>query len=97
MTESITVPNIIGKEMISSLRFPDSEVLATHEAITRRRAELERALALGNLEHSKIKIIFEDEENVYQVETTVWGLTDSRVILKQGNVIPIQRIHIVRL
>jgi hypothetical protein len=26
-------------------------------------------------------------------DTTVWGLTEERVILKQGVVIPIERIH----
>jgi hypothetical protein len=27
------------------------------------------------------------------VETTIWGVTDNRVILKQGVVIPVNRIH----
>ena len=97
MFESITIPHLINKEMIPNLRFPDTEVLNSAESIMNRRSELERALALGNLEHGKIKLIFEDEESIYQVETTVWGLTDKRVILKQGIVIPIQRIHIVKV
>lgn len=97
MTESITIPHLINKEMIPNLRFPDTEVLSAADSIAKRRIELERALALGNLEHGKIKLIFEDDDCVYQVETTVWGLTDKRVILKQGIVIPIQRIHIVRV
>ena len=97
MTESLTIPQVISKEMIANLRFPESEVLITADSIIRRRKELERALALGNLEHSKIKILFEDDESVKQVETTVWGLTDKRVILKQGVVIPIHRIHVVTI
>ena len=97
MFESITIPHLINKEMIPNLRFPDSEVLNSADSIIERRSELERALTLGNLEHGKIKLIFEDEESIYQVETTVWGLTDKRVILKQGIVIPIQRIHIVKV
>ena len=97
MFESITIPHLINKEMIPNLRFPDSEVLNSTDSIIERRSELERALTLGNLEHGKIKLIFEDEESIYQVETTVWGLTDKRVILKQGIVIPIQRIHIVKI
>ncbi|HEY6160928.1 MAG TPA: hypothetical protein VI112_06885 [Bacteroidia bacterium] len=97
MTESLTIPQIISKEMITNLKFPDNEVLSEQDAIRKRRTDLERALALGNLEHHKIKIVFEDQESVKQVETTVWGLTDKRVILKQGIVIPIQRIHIVNV
>lgn len=86
-------PVSIEKENISGLKFPDTEVLASKEEIKNRFANLERALKLGNLEHNKIKIIFEDSEGVKQVNTTVWGVTDKRVILKQGVVIPIHRIH----
>ena len=96
MTDSLTIPQIISKEMLANLRFPEAEVLNAPESISKRRTELERALTLGNLEHSKVRIIFEDDEHVKQVETTVWGLTEFRVILKQGMVIPIHRIHLVR-
>jgi hypothetical protein len=87
----------IEKEMIGNLRFPSSEVLTHNHEIAERRNDLERALSLGNLEHSKIRIYFEDEDSCKMVETTVWGVTDKRVILKQGVVIPISRIHSVRL
>ena len=84
---------IIEKENIPQLVFPNEEVLQDSEAINQRFSDLNRALSLGNLEHSKIKIYFEDDQSRKVVETTVWGLTDLRVILKQGNVIPINRIH----
>lgn len=83
----------IEKEKIESLKFPNNEVLTDKELIKEREAELNRALALGNLEHSKIKIYFEDDISCKLVETTVWGVTDKRVILKQGTVIPINRVH----
>jgi hypothetical protein len=82
----------IEKENIANLSFPKSEVLNDVESIKQRFSDLNRALSLGNLEHSKIKIYFEDNQSKKVVETTVWGLTDQRVILKQGNVIPINRI-----
>ncbi len=88
-----TKPVKVEKEMISELKFPENEVLSSADAIKIRTASLERAMKLGNLEHNKIKIIFEDSEGVKQVETTVWGVTDKRVILKQGVVIPINRVH----
>ncbi len=86
-------PVLIEKENISGLKFPENDVLNSAEEIKNRYSNLERALKLGNLEHNKIKITFEDSEGLKQVNTTVWGVTDKRVILKQGVVIPIHRIH----
>jgi hypothetical protein len=83
----------IEKENITGLKFPEADVLNSKEDVKARFMDLERALKLGNLEHNKIKIIFEDSEGMKQVDTTVWGVTDKRVILKQGIVIPIHRIH----
>lgn len=87
----------IDKEKIESLKFPNSEVLTDKDAIKERESELNRALTLGNLEHTKIKIYFEDDMSKKIVETTVWGVTDKRVILKQGVVIPIHRVHKISL
>ena len=83
----------IEKENISGLKFPSNEVLNDTEKMNERASDLKRALSLGNLEQTKIKIYFEDENSHKVVETTVWGVTDKRVILKQGVLIPIHRIH----
>jgi hypothetical protein len=83
----------IEKERITALNFPPTDVLEDYDAIAQRQSELQRALSLGNLEHSKIRIYFEDSESKKVVETTVWGVTDNRVILKQGVNIPINRIY----
>jgi len=88
---------LIEKERIEDLKFPSHEVLQDAEKIKERRTELNRALSLGNLEHSKIRIYFEDDNSKKVVETTVWGVTDKRVILKQGVVIPIHRVHTVKI
>lgn len=82
----------IEKEHIGSLKFPNTEVLQDKDARLQRNIELFRAQSLGNLEHSKIKIFFEDDESPKMVETTVWAVTDNRVVLKQGLGIPINRI-----
>ncbi|EOG6894369.1 hypothetical protein ACLH3K_002165, partial [Flavobacterium psychrophilum] len=84
---------VIEKEAIENLHFPEIDVLDDIEAINQRNSDLERALSLGNLEHSKIKIYFEDNKSKKMVETTIWGVTDKRVILKKGVVIPINRIY----
>ncbi|UGS24609.1 hypothetical protein [Flavobacterium channae] len=88
-----TTFELIEKESITALNFPKEDVLEEKEDILDRKNDLERALALGNLEHLKIKIYFEDDSSKKLVETTIWGVTDNRVILKQGVVIPVNRIH----
>ena len=87
----------IDKEKVEILKFPKEEVLIDKILIKDRETELKRALSLGNLEHTKIKIYFEDDKSRKVVETTVWGVTDKRVILKQGVVIPIHRVHKISL
>ncbi|MFN7044759.1 MAG: hypothetical protein ACK4M1_06150 [Flavobacterium sp.] len=84
---------LIDKEIIPTLNFPKSDVLDDKEALAERKNHLDRALSLGNLEHVKIKIYFEDDSSRKMVETTIWGVTDERVILKQGVVIPVKRIY----
>ena len=85
---------VIDKEKIGTLTFPNSDVLDDDkEAIKQRKEELDRALTLGNLEHHKIQIYFEDDVSKKMVDTTIWGLTEERIILKQGVVIPIRRIY----
>ncbi len=87
----------IEKEEVENLKFPSTDVLNDIEKIGERRSELGRALTLGNMEHAKIRIYFEDDSSCKVVETTVWGVTDKRVILKQGVLIPIHRVHSVKI
>lgn len=84
---------LIEKEEIASLLFPGQDVLDELDEKIKRKVELERSLTLGNLEHTKIKIYFEDDTSKKFVDTTIWGLTDNGVILKQGVIIPIHRIY----
>ena len=95
-TTNVNMPLSVEKESIRGLKFPANDVLTSKDGISIRNSNLERALKLGNLEHNKIKIVFEDSEGMKQVETTVWGVTDKRVILKQGVLIPIHRIHEIK-
>jgi len=90
--ETIKSPTLIEKENISTLKFPKEEVLTEKLAIIERTRELENAQILGNTEHRKIKIIFQDDSTVYQVETTVWATTEKNIVLKAGVSVPINRI-----
>ncbi len=82
----------IEKEQIKFLKFPKSEVLQKAKDRVNRLIELQRALILGNIERQKVKIVFADNGGYKKVETTIWGVTDSSVILKQATLIPLQRI-----
>jgi hypothetical protein len=90
-------PLTVAKESITNLIFPNQEVLHSEESRRKRHHELELATTLGNIEHYKIRIVFEDKEGFKQVNTTIWATTDSRIILKGGVMIPINRIHEVRI
>ncbi|NER14326.1 hypothetical protein GWK08_12810 [Leptobacterium flavescens] len=82
----------IDKEQIKFLNFPHEEVLASKKDQHNRCLDIKRAMSLGNLEHQKVRILFVDNEGFKKVETTIWGVTDRAVILKQSTIIPLERI-----
>lgn len=90
-------PEIIEKEDIANLKFPAEEVLTDENDRKLRNAELERGTTLGNIDHYKIKIIFEDDTSIKQVETTIWAQGEENIVLKQGVYIPVHRIHQVKI
>lgn len=84
---------LIDKDQVKDLKFPLSEILTSAEDLAKRKTDLSRALTLGNVHHSKVRIIFHDSQGPKMVETTIWAVTELRVILKSGMVIPINRIQ----
>lgn len=86
------VINEIDKERVSTLNFPTDEVLTSNEAKKERILNLRKASVLGNIYHTKMKIIFKDSMGFKRVNTTVWASTEKHVILKGSNLIPLNRI-----
>ncbi len=84
---------LVQKEDVEKLHFPHTEVLTDAAAIKQRKTDLERATTLGNVEHNKIKIYFEDDQALKVVETTIWATGEDSIVLKKGVIIPIERIH----
>lgn len=82
----------IEKEQIRNLRFPKQEILPSPGDKKDRYRALQRALWLGNMERNKVNIIFADDKGMKRVETTVWGITEKSVILKQSTIIPLERV-----
>ncbi len=83
----------IEKEQITSLKFPDSEVLTSNEEIVERNNNLMKAMTLGNSIKHKVKIHFKDVYNHNYVETTVWYANSKHIALKGGIIIPIKSIY----
>ncbi|GAA3521899.1 hypothetical protein GCM10022393_40450 [Aquimarina addita] len=91
MTQNLSILSI-EKEQIKFLKFPKKDVLHTRKDQINRILDLQRALALGNLERQKVRITFVDAKGLKIVETTIWGITDKEVILKSATIIPLERI-----
>jgi len=92
MENTTLSPIIIEKETISDLIFPKSAINKTADELKVLKHSLRRAMILGNLHRTKIKIVFEDDKGLKEVRTTVWAVGDKNIVLKQGTIIPINRI-----
>lgn len=95
MLKSIDTIPLIEKEIVGGLHFPKAEVLGDDNSIKHRITVLHHATSLGNLDQHKVNIVFEDNEGLKRVNTTIWALTEQRIILKHNRSIPINRIHSV--
>jgi hypothetical protein len=84
---------LLAKEEIPGRHFKKQEVLKDLWSITLRREDLEKAMRIGNNDHGKVKLVFETTDGIYQVETTVWSVTQNNVMLKSNAIIPICCIH----
>ena len=51
---------LVEKEDVGTFVFPHEEVLKTEEESKLLKNQLDRAISLGNLEHQKVRIYFED-------------------------------------
>lgn len=83
----------IEKEDIAKLHFPAEDVLTEKHEIFQRKQDLEKAMAMGNTDHVKIEIFFEDDKNQLVANTTVWAVTPEHLVLKKGVTIPVNRIY----
>lgn len=86
----------IDKEMIPLLSFPKEDVLPIDKR-SKRLIHLERAMKAGNNDHVKFDILFEDTTGHKKVCTTIWGVTNDKILLKQNMTIPIRSIWSVLL
>lgn len=97
MNNTVSTLSTVEKEAIEKLNFPAQDVLLLREQMEERRSEIEKAMRLGNMFKGRVKIVFEDSEGLKMVETSIWGLSYKNVVLKNGILLPIHRVHSVGL
>jgi hypothetical protein len=82
----------IPKERIPSLNFPHQPVAISDEQRKEIFWRMEQATRLGNGEHGKCRILFQDDEGLKAVETTIWAFDPQNIVLKYGMTIPVERV-----
>ena len=85
-------PTVIEKEIIPNLLFPTIPIDRTKEEMKKLVLKLKRSMVLGNIDRTKMRIIFEDDEGTKEVRTTIWAVGDKNIVLKKGVTIPINRL-----
>lgn len=90
-------PTVIEKEIIPNLNFPNQPLDKTKDEMKKLVLKLKRSMILGNIDRTKMRIIFEDNEGVKEVRTTIWAVGDKNIVLKKGVTIPINRLRDVIL
>ena len=92
VTEAL-LATTIEKEKIANLHFPKDSLWEDAEREKDLKRQLWCATRLGNLEHNKVKVYFEDDQGLKMVHTTVWATGEKNIVLKRGVTIPINRVH----
>ena len=82
------MPTKIEKEHVVSLNFLPAE----HDNSLKWKKDLDYAVRLGNEHKGKTTVTFVSKEGIYQVETTIWSVTDNELSLKGGIHIPLKSI-----
>jgi hypothetical protein len=93
--EAHTLVTLIEKEDIPFLSFNHTEPEVENPLEIKR--QLTKALHLGNAEKHKVRLIFDSDDGLKMVYTTIWALDDRYVQLKKGVIIPVDNIIEVHL
>lgn len=87
--ETLTKAQLIEKEQIPTLSFKNRAFVEQPQNLMGKLVEATR---LGNLHRGKSRIIFQDDDSIKSVETTIWATGSSYIVLKGGVWLPISRI-----
>lgn len=94
METNESTPQLVEKEQIPFLPFKNIIIADKNPELEK---QLEQAVTLGNAHHSKVSIVFTDDDGLKRVETTIWAKGDKFICLKGGIWLPIARIIAVNI
>lgn len=84
---------ILAKESVHQHMFASHDVLQDTKLRNQRKAQIQKATALGNVYQHKVKIICQMADGqVGQIVTTIWQSDDNYISLKGGRTIPVSAI-----
>jgi len=83
----------LDKYDLRKVNFAKKEVLSFPQKMDERAYQINRGLIVGNTHKTPVRIIFEADGEMMEIEATIWAVTESWVILKSELMIPIRCIH----
>lgn len=87
-------PEVIEKELVKDLTFKTPAQFKPAPDLIKK---LEEATRLGNGYHTKVGIIFQADEGMKRINTTVWATGSKFICLKGGMWLPIDHIADVKI
>jgi hypothetical protein len=88
--EQAISPVLINKEVIPNLSFTKTTSDIPQEKDLQRK--ISDAMLLGNSYHTKVSIVFFDDEGPKKVNTTIWANGNKYICLKGGVWLPVSNI-----
>lgn len=92
--EQVLAPELVEKELIREMTFRKSIQLNQDPHLQKKISD---AMLLGNSYHTKVSIIFCDDEGLKKVNTTIWANGNKYICLKGGTWLPVDRILEIEL
>lgn len=87
-------PETIEKELVKDLSFRLPIKFKQEPELHRK---LDEATRLGNGYHTKVGIIFHDDDGLKRINTTIWATGSKYICLKGGMWLPIDHIVEVKI
>ncbi|MCT4560279.1 MAG: hypothetical protein N4A41_02790 [Crocinitomicaceae bacterium] len=92
--EDILAPVLVEKEEIANMTFNKPADIYPQADLTRKISD---AMLLGNSYHTKVSIVFFDDEGLKRVNTTIWASGNKYLCLKGGLWLPVDHVVDIEL
>jgi len=83
----------IERETLTTLKFPEEDVLKSDIEKQQRQRDLQKAMVLGNSFKQKVIVMFRDYKSSKRLATTIWHSNTEHISLKGGIVLPVKSIY----